>query len=207
MSPMVFYLIDASVAVEFYKPKAAFRTPKEYKQSLGLRNYVTQQKLTNEAVIFIPSFCIAEVRNTLAKWYFRYKNVFRSKQHYDTTFWKFIAAVHDRKFFYSYALNRYHNLNTSAITDVEHVTDTEFDATGLPVGTDNKLINKELRKKNEYDHIGRYYLSTFDILIIAMGMELRRITGEEIHFLTSDKRLPMISSKNPLEIPKSNTCP
>ena len=200
---MIFYLIDASVAAEFYKPKAAFRTLKEYKLSLGLRNHITRQKLTNKAIILIPSFCIAEVRNTLAKWYFRHKNVFRSKQHYDTTFWKFIAAVHDRKFFYSYDLNRYHNLNTSAITDVEHITDTEFDATGLPVGTDSKSINKELRKKNEYDHRGRYYLSTFDILIVAMGMELRRITGEEIHLLTSDKRLALISSRKPEEFPKS----
>jgi len=200
---MISYLIDASVVVEFYKPKASFRTLREYKHSLDLRKYVTQQKLTKKAVIFIPSFCIAEVRNTLAKWYFRGRNVFRSKQHYESAFRNFISHVRDRKFFYSYDLNRYHNLNTSTIAELEHTTNTEFDATGLPIGTDSKSINENLCQKNPYDHIGRYYLSTLDILIIAMGMELKRITGKETHLLTSDKRLNLISSKRPKEFPRS----
>ncbi|MFH0797195.1 MAG: hypothetical protein V2A65_09105 [Candidatus Omnitrophota bacterium] len=200
---MLFYLIDASVAVEFYQPKSAFHTPTEYKHSLDLRYYITQQKSTGKATIFIPSFCIAEVRNTLAKWYFRSKNVFSSKQHYDTAFGTFISHVHDRKFFYSYDLNRYHNLNTNVIAEIEHTTDTEFDATGLSIGTDSKLINEKLRQKNPKGHVGHYHLGTLDILIIAMGMELKRITGEEVYLLTSDKRLSLISSKKPEEFPKS----
>ncbi len=145
---MILYLIDASVAVEFYKPKAAFRSLDEYKHSLDLRNYVTQQKLTEKAIIFIPSFCIAEVCNTLAKWCFRRKNVFRSRQHYNTAFRTFISHIRDRKFFYSYDLNRYHNLNTNTITEIEHITNTEFDATGLPIGTDINLVNEKLRQRN-----------------------------------------------------------
>ena len=198
----IFYLIDASVAIEFYKPKATFRSLDEYQHSLGLRKHITQQRVTNKAIILMPSFCIAEVRNTLAKWQFRYKNVFRSKEHYDTVFGTFISHVHDRKFFYSCDLNRHHNLNTSAVTEIEHTTETEFHATGLPVGTDSVAINEKLREKHPHDHTGRYYLSTLDILIIAMGMELKKITGAEIHLLTCDRRLSLISSKGPEEFPK-----
>jgi hypothetical protein len=199
---MIFYLIDASVAVEYYRPKATFPSPAKYERSVRLRKHITTQKLAEKAVIFIPSFCIAEVRNTLGKWQFRLENVFSSRAHYDSVFRVFIKHVHDRKFFYSYDLNRYHNLNTSAIIEIEHTTDTEFDAIGLPVGTDWKLIEGKLKENSPNDRIGRHYLSTYDILIIAMGTELKRITGEEIHLLTSDKRLVLISSKNPKNFPK-----
>ena len=93
------------------------------------------------------------------------------------------------------------------MTDIEHTTETEFDATGLPVGTDTAVLNKKLKQNNPRDHIGKYYLSTLDILIIAMGMELKRIHGTEIHLLTKDKRLALISSKKPQIFPKPHYWP
>lgn len=199
---MINYLIDASVAVEFYKPKATFHSREYYVNSRELRQRITEQKVTGKAIIFIPSFCIAEVRNILDKWFLRCKGIFHSQQHYETAFENFISHVHDRKFFYSYDLNRYHNLNVNEVTFVEHTTETEFDATGLPIGTYDDTINDELRKRNPRDHVSKYYLSTFDILIIAMGIELKRIHGEEVHLLTADKRLFSISSKKPGMFPK-----
>jgi len=195
------YLFDASVAIEFYKPKATYSSKEEYERSRDIRIYVSKQKIENDAMLFIPSFCIAEVRNILAKWYFRYKGIFRSQEHYKTVFNTFISHVRDRNFFYSYDLNRYHNLNTTLVTEIEHQTNTEFDASCLPVNTDKSIIEKKLKEKNPNDHIGRYYLSTFDILIIAMGMELKKITGEEVYLLTKDERLALISSKQD-EFPK-----
>lgn len=200
---MIKYLIDASVALEFYRPKPTFRTPQAYIHSRNLRRFITKQKENDRAIFFIPSFCIAEVRNTLAKWLHREKNIFRSQEHYKAVFHMFISHVHDRKFFYSYDLNRYHNLNTTEIVEVEHTTETEFEATGLPIGTDEGKINAKLQEKNPYDHIGKYYLSSFDILIIAMGMELKKTHGEEIHLLTRDKRLALICSKKLDTFPKS----
>ena len=200
---MIKYLIDASVALEFYRPKPSFSTEQAYIHSRNLRRFLTMQKENEKAIFFIPSFCIAEVRNTLARWLHREKNIFRSQEHYKAVFHTFISHVHDRKFFYSHDLNRYHNLNTTEVTEVEHTTETEFDATGLPIGTDVRTINAKLQEKDPYDHVGKYYLSTFDILIIAMGMELKKTHGEEIHLLTRDKRLYLICSKKPNVFPKS----
>jgi len=191
---MIYYFFDASAAIEFYRPKATYPNRKSYETSLGIIKHITKQKLQDNAILFIPSFCIAEVRNILAKWYFRYKNIFKSKAHYESIFWKFISHVHDRKFFYSYDLNRYHNINTTLVAEAEHITNTEFDASGLPAGTNKEVVNKKLKERNLYDHAGSYYLSTFDILIISMGMELKKITGEEVYLLTKDKRLALISS-------------
>lgn len=198
---MINYLFDASVAVEFYRPKATYQSNPLYKKSLAIRKHITKQKLENKAILFIPSFCIAEVRNILAKWNFRYKDIFKSKIHYETFFNTFISHVHDRKFFYSYDLNRYHNINTTLVAEIEHTTDTEFDASGLPKGTDKEIISKKLKEKNVNDDIGKHYLSTLDILIVAMGMELKRMKGEEVYLLTGDKRLALISSKRN-EFPK-----
>lgn len=166
-----------------------------------IQAHLTNQKFTNKAIIFIPSFCIAEVRNLLGKYLYRKKGVF-TKQQYEKSFETFISHVHDRKFFYSYDLNRYHNINTSDIIKVEHTTNTEFDASGLPIGTSSEEIRKKLAEKHKNNVIGYYYLSTFDILIIAMGIELKRIHGDEIHLLTGDKRLFEIASQKPTIFPK-----
>ncbi len=194
---MIKYLIDASVAAEFYRPKATFTTEGKLRRNRSLRKHITKQKFAGQAIIFIPSFCVAEVRNTLAKWRLRQKDVFKDEKDYKSVFGLFISHVHDRKFFYSYDLNRYHNINTELVTEVEHTTNTEFAATGLSIGTDLETLNEALRQKDPRDHVGRYYLSTLDILIIAMGMELKRIYGEEVYLLTGDKRLALISKQRP----------
>ncbi|OIO00343.1 hypothetical protein COY52_03225 [Candidatus Desantisbacteria bacterium CG_4_10_14_0_8_um_filter_48_22] len=201
---MINYLFDSSVAIEWYAPKSTFRTQSEFYKSCALRAKIAFQKEEGKAILFIPSFCIAEVRNIFGKWYLRHKNIFNSKNpkaHYETCFNKFIAHVHDRKFFYSYDLNRYHNLNTTEVIEVEHTTDTEFDASGLTPGTNNTIIEAEFKKKDSHDSISKHHLTSFDILIIAMGMELKRMKGEEIYLVTNDKRMALISSKKS-EFPK-----
>ncbi|MCD5390306.1 hypothetical protein LR007_00290 [candidate division NPL-UPA2 bacterium] len=197
---MIKYLIDASAICEFYRPKATFHSYDDCRRSLSLKKHITQQKITNKAIIFIPSFCVAGVCNTLAKWHLR--NGILTEPQYKTFFYTFISDVHDRKFFYSCDLNRYHNINTTEVTNIEHSTHTEFDVTGLPIGTDKDTLNEKLKENDPRDHCGKYYLSTFDVLIIAMGMELKRIHGTEIHLLTKDKRLALISSKKPDIFPK-----
>lgn len=197
---MITYLFDASVVVEWYAPQSTFRNISKYTNSCDLRAHIALQKKQGKAVLFMPSFCIAEVRNTLGKWYLRHK-VFKSKDYCDC-FNALINHVHDRKFFYSYDLNRYHNLNTTFPIKVEHTTNTEFNVSGLLPGTDKKTIEDELKKKDPQDSISKHYLSTFDILIISMGMELKKITGEQVYLMTKDKRLALISNKKS-EFPKA----
>lgn len=199
---MIRYLLDSSVILEFYQPKALYENEASYMHSLDLRTYISAQKFENKAILFIPSFCVAEVRNKLAIWYHRGKNVFKSKGHYMTAFGTFVNHIRRRKFFYCYDLNRYHNLNTDEIVDIEHTTETEFQVTGLPKGTNPRKINEKLKEKNRYDHIGRYYLSGLDILVIAMGMELKKTHGTEIHLLTNDKRMTLISRQKLTIFPK-----
>ena len=199
---MIKYLFDSSVILEFYQPRAVYRDEASYLHSTELRAHISAQKFKNKAILFIPSFCVTEVRNKLASWYHRGKNVFKNKGHYMNVFGRFVNHVRRRNFFYSYDLNRYHNLNTDEIVDIEHTTETEFQVTNLPRGTDPERVNEKLKEKNRYDHIGRYYLSGLDILVIAMGMELKKIHGTEIHLLTNDKRMVLISRQKPAILPK-----
>lgn len=205
---MIRYLIDSSVAIEFYQPKAVYRSERERLGSKRLRKHITKQRLDNKAIIYIPSFCIAETLNIFDKWWHRLGNqVFVDEQHYRSSKGLFISHVQNRKFFYSLDFNRYHNLNADIVRPVEHTTDTEFQASGLPPGTDNRLIDAKLKEVDPADYATKHRLSTFDILIVAMGMELKRTSGSEVHLLTSDKRLHLISSQRPDLFPKAHYWP
>lgn len=118
----------------------------------------------NRAFLYLPNFCVAEVFNTFAKWHFRQKKI--SPSEYDQIKKAFRLQVSGSRFFYNYQLNRYHVLNTDYIVQAEH---------------SHKLNDK----KN--------FLSTLDILIIAMGIELAKIHGDSnFLILTNDGRIKKI---------------
>ncbi|MDR2192736.1 MAG: hypothetical protein LBO62_07665 [Endomicrobium sp.] len=117
---------------------------------------------------YMPQFCIAEVFNTFAKWYYAEKRIDETK--YKELCNLFKSLIHNRNIIYPYDLHRYHNLNCDRIFPIEHTT---------PHGKPKK---------------GK--LSTFDILTIAMALELQLITGDEnITILSCDSRLLEISKK------------
>lgn len=165
---MIIYLFDTSVAAEFYRPKRTFK-PGPYTRHRALVAHVTDQRLKGEAILFLPTFCVTEVKNTFAKWHYRRKKIFKDHNHYKSVLGAFIAHVHDRKFFYCYDLSRYHNLNA------------------------DEIIPHEQRTK---ETPGKGFLSSLDILIIAMGIELRQIHGE-VHLLTNDERMFTIAKLRP----------
>ncbi len=193
---MITYLLDTSIIVDFYRPKYTYKSRAELNHSKQLRTTITAQKLSNEAILFVPSFCIAEVKNTLAKWFYR-KNKLVRKEDYICCVHTFCNQIANRKFFYSYDLNRYHNINCDDIVHIEHTTDTEFMASGLDKYASETEIETKLRQINPRDRIGLHYLSTFDILIISMGVELKRTRGSEIYLITKDKRLALIANSKP----------
>jgi hypothetical protein len=197
---VIHYLIDASVAVDFYRPRNSFTPPIFFKHR-ALKRHITNQRYSRQAVIFIPAFCVAEVFNTFAKWWIRQRAVFRSQQQYENARQLFISHVHDRKFFYSCDLTRYHNLNCHEVFPVEHTTETEFQVTGLPTTTSWADLNKKLQETDAKDSVSKHYVSAFDILIIAMGMELQAIHGERVYLLTKDARLALVASQKP-DFPK-----
>lgn len=66
------YLFDANVIVDFY-------TKQNRRASMVLDHIVEQRVLYREAALFIPTFCITEVFNVLAKLYFEQKKLSGAK--------------------------------------------------------------------------------------------------------------------------------
>ena len=133
------------------------------------------QQLKGEAFFYIPNFCITETFNTFAKFYFREKKITRTE--YNKYLRKFREHIRFRKSIYPYALNRYHNYIADEILPIEHKT-------------------KPLKGNKSH-------LSTFDILIIAMGIELKNIhIKDNVYIITRDERLANVSNSK-LKLPKA----
>ncbi len=158
---MLTYLFDASAAVEIYVPRN--------EQTKRAVRYILEQKNTyNHAVLFIPSICIAEVFNTLARKHFkpRDQNDALDRENYQKHLGRFREHVHWGRTLYPYDVSRYHIIAADKIIPVEH----------------------DLASKDERDH-----LSTFDILVIAMACELAYIGRPEDTFLvTCDHRMKRV---------------
>ena len=125
------------------------------------------EKAKGEAFLYMPQFCVTEVFNTYARKFYE-ENTIQADVYGK---WRnaFISAIHNRRILYCYDLHRYHNLNAHKIYKLEHK--------GIP-------------RSSEYDR-----LSGFDILIIAMGMELKKVHApNDVFILTRDKRLKRISN-------------
>jgi len=158
------YLFDASAAVELYLPG-----DRRVKNAVS---FICDQKTKfHEAMIYIPSFCIAEVFNTFAWKHFRPSkdDELLTKADYDECLKNFRDDVHWGRTFYPYELHRYHIVAADRIIPFEH----------------------HFALKDDYKH-----LSTFDILIIAMACELA-YTGirEETYLVTCDKRMKVVVDK------------
>jgi hypothetical protein len=134
-------------------------------------DHFVEQKGLGRAFLFVPNFCVAETFNTFAKYYYRRKSL--SPEQYARCQEAFKHDIHNGHLLYHYELNRYHVLNVDHIIPFEHLFEPK-----RPKGT----------KKGE-----EWALSTFDILIIALGMELARITGGRTYVVTCDRRLHKIS--------------
>lgn len=181
-------LFDASAVAHYYLFRENFEKTLAFLLSL---------KEKKEAIFFLPTFCVAEVLNTFAKYRYRFKLI--EKDLYDDIRTSFIDDVHNRKTFYCYYLNRYHNLNAENVFEIEHTTNTEFHAInkfpeGKTIVEKQKSIDSITDELKEKSYKMRdFYLSSYDILIIAMGMELMRFFGEKRLFIvTKDKRIKTI---------------
>jgi predicted nucleic acid-binding protein len=128
-------------------------------------NHLVNQHEMGRATLFMPNFCIAEVFNTFAKLNFRSQEI--KKEEYDQMKNKFRSDIRRGRMFYEYPLHIYHIYNVDFISPFEHQ---------LFIG----------KNKNEF-------LSTLDILIIGMGIELVNLYGNDnFRIITCDKRLAKI---------------
>lgn len=148
---MKYYLIDTS----------AFVYAIEYLDRIK-RNFFVE-KAAGQAFLYIPQFCVPEVFNTFARFFYRDKKILGDKY----TKWRseFTKSIHDRRLIYCYDLHRYHNLNTHRVFRLEHT---------LPYNETN----------------GKNAMSTLDILVVAMGIELKHLhSPNEVVVLSRDRRL------------------
>ncbi len=170
------YLIfDANVIAAYYLPHSS--TPKINNRVARIisLNKVKGRK-QKPFIFFIPNFCVAEIFNVLRKYRFGKwnKKVIRngtiSKKKFENVYSKFQKDIHNGKLFYHLELSRYHLLNTAFISPIDH-----HYAYGRTSGR---------QKKNPSP------MSTFDLLIIAMGIELVRLHGNGcVKIVTTDNRI------------------
>ena len=131
----------------------------------------SQREALHQAVFFIPTFCIVEVFNAFARHHFDPTNPRTriDRSNYEKLLKRFRRDIRWGRRFYPYDLNRYHILAADEIIPVEHA----------------------VARRNERDH-----LSTYDILVIAIGCELTFLGPRENVFLvTADKRIHTVCAE------------
>lgn len=175
-----YYLLDTNAALRHYIPDKKI-TPQI--------DHIIEQHGLKKAFIFISQFCISELFNTFAKFHYRKKESYPeeyqesflkdfkplSSEDYQKICSNFREDIKFGRLFYSYSLDRYHTFNADSIFPFEH----QIELT---------------RKNHKTGKDEPYFLSTFDILIIAMGIELARIHGDtRTYILTCDKRIKIIA--------------
>ena len=135
---------------------------------------ITDDTADGVAFYYIPQFCVAETFNVFARLYYRPPKI--TKKKYTALVDAFKYMIKNREILYAYDLHRYHNLNCDLVYETEHITPQAKNSKGKAVA--------------------RPYLSTFDILIIAMAIELNKVHGQgNVCILSRDARLIDIAKK------------
>ena len=166
---MKYFLLDTNITAGYYLP-LSLENKKAKKYIEEILNYLRLNP--NDYFSYIPNFCIAEVFNVFYKYAYGKKwnkevkkNGYITKSILSKLIKSFERDVHNGSFFYHYELSRYHILSINLVSSVDNYY----------------LIRK---KKNVTP------CSTFDKLIITMGIELSFIHGpENVCILTADNRL------------------
>lgn len=169
---MIYYLLDASALLLWY----------DKVHYLNSRlDYMYKQYIKHQAFFYLPNFCIVEVFNMFARLYYRDKTIATRKQYLDLC-GLFKGQIRRGKTFYSCSLNRYHIINTDQIYQLEHTT---------PPLEPSREEREKAEKTRQQIQWSKYFLNSFDILIIAMGIELKKIHGgnNEVYIITNDERL------------------
>ncbi len=166
---MFVYIFDASGLVSYLTNR-----PSRTRQILDY--LIEQRKVHHQATLFVPNFCVAEVFNALAK--FRFDLTVEAEKRlneaqYRDCLKRFRKLIHWGEVFYPYDLNRYHILAADDIIPAEQ-----------------QLPRRPKRNSPAiYDR-----LSTLDILVIAMGMELAYLFEEEnVTLITGDERMKFVA--------------
>lgn len=166
-----YLLIDANIAASYYLPMSA----KSKRAAERIEAILDNARHNNkDYFIYIPNFCIAETISTFNKYTFskwgKTNNKKLDARAYESIIRQFQKDIHNGKFIYHYELNRYHILGINFTAPIDY----------------HYKVNRNKNKKINP-------ASTFDHLIISMGIQLSKIHGpENVCILTTDYRLGKI---------------
>ncbi len=177
-----YFLLDANVVAGYYLQRC-LRSKVAYKRITDIFDSARSKK--SDFFFYLPNFCIAEVFSVFAKYTYGYWNQHVKKgtldtRVYDSLVRQFQDDIHNGKFINQYELSRYHILNINYVAPV------------------NSYYKISRGKKKNIRPMG-----TLDCLIVAMGIQLVRIHGEEkVVLLSADDRLIDVVSKCKEGLPK-----
>ena len=171
----MYLLLDANVTAAYYLRRSLSSTRAADRIAEILN--ATRAKVWNHFP-YIPNFCIAEVFSVFMKYGFGHwnKHVQRAgkinRRVYGRLVQQFQKDIHNGRFIYQYELSRYHVLGMNLVAPIDHYF--------------------QIRRGNR----NHRPMSTFDHLIIAMGIQLAHIHGSQnVCVLTADNRLADILAK------------
>jgi hypothetical protein len=173
---MKYLLIDANIAAGYYLPESI--SNKNAARNIELIiNHARNRK--EEVFIYMPNFCVAEtvsvfIKCSFGKWNKHVKKPIDTRV-YQSLVNQFQKDIHNGSFLYHLELNRYHILGINLVAPIDHYF----------------KISKRKTKQHNINPA-----STFDHLIISMGIQLAKIHGSEnVFIVTSDNRLATIINK------------
>ena len=164
-----FFLVDSNVVIGYYLPQAAANKRVDGRARV-LIDFARKNK-GGPVFMYISNFCVAEVFNVFNRWRFgKWNRKVRkaiSPEEHKRAVSSFRRDIHNAAVFYNYELARYHVLNTDLISPI----DNHY---AFYRGT--KKVLKPL--------------STHDLLIVGMGIELAHTHGwDSFHIVTADSRI------------------
>ncbi len=171
----MWFLLDANVTAGYYLPRS-LNSKSAAERIEAIFDSVRSEK--RKDFFYIPNICIAEVFSVFMKHCFgdwnrhlRRKGTIDSRV-YESLVKQFQSDIHNGHFLYHYELNRYHVLGINLVAPIDH------------------YFKISRRQKNVVP------MSTFDHLVISMGVHLAHIHGSEnVCILSADDRLTDILKK------------
>ena len=174
--PRKFLLLDANVVAGYYLP----RSLDSVKARTRIRNILDSvRSKETDLFLYIPNFCIAETFSVFMKHAFGQWNRHVKKaggrigrRPYEKLVDQFQSDIHNGHFFNQYELSRYHILGINLVAPIDH----HFQIT-----------------RGKKNHVP---MSTFDHLIISMGIQLAHVHGaNDVLLVTTDSRLTDVLDK------------
>lgn len=175
----MYLLLDSNVTAGYYLPRSL--------KSINARKRIeiifdSIRSGQTKHFLYMPNFCIAEVfsvfmKHSFGSWNKQVKKTINTKV-YKNLVKQFQNDIHNGKFIYHLELNRYHILGINLVAPIDHY---------YQIG---KKFTKKGGKKNLVP------ASTFDHLIISMGINLSHIHGSNnVCIISTDDRLTDVLTK------------